>query len=162
MYIQAENWDWSLIRKRCNAEALRILRRPHDAEEAVQEALARAWRSRAACRTPETPLPWCLQITRNEAIRLIGRRQRSGDNVVPLEEGDLIEDIRASRDAPRANLRIDVSRTLKELTPHERLMIALRYAYDCPNAEIAKTLDIPEATARVRLHRLQKRLRSVL
>lgn len=162
MYVQAENWDWSLIRKRCNAEALRILRRPHDAEEAVQEALIRAWRSRHACRTPETPLPWCLQITRNEAIRLIGRRRRAGANLVPLEDGDLAEDPRASRDQPRALLRIDVSRTLKDLTPHERLMIGLRYGYDYSNAEIAETLDIPEATARVRLHRLHKRLHAVL
>jgi RNA polymerase sigma-70 factor (ECF subfamily) len=162
MYVQAENWDWSLIRKRCSVEALRILRRPHDAEEAVQEALARAWRSRHACRTPETPLPWCLQITRNEAIRLIGRRRRAVANVVPLEEDELIEDSRASRDGPRALLRIDVGRTLKELTPHDQMMIALRYGYDCSSAEIAETLDIPEATARVRLHRLHKRLRSAL
>lgn len=162
MYVQAENWDWSLIRRRCSAEALRILRRPHDAEEAVQEALARAWRSRHACRTPETPLPWCLQITRNEAIRLIGRQRRARANMVPLEEGDLAEDTRAARDQPRALLRIDVSRTLKDLTPHERLMIALRYGLDCSNAEIAETLEIPEATARVRLHRLHKRLSSVL
>jgi RNA polymerase sigma-70 factor, ECF subfamily len=162
MYVQAENWDWSLIRKRCNAEALRILRRPHDAEEAVQEALIRAWRSRHACRTPETPLPWCLQITRNEAIRLIGRRRRAGANVVPLEDDDLAEDVRASRDQRRTLLRIDVSRTLKDLTPHERLMIGLRYGYDCSNAEIAETLEIPEATARVRLHRLHKRLQAVL
>lgn len=162
VYAQAENWDWSLIRKRCSAEALRILRRPHDAEEAVQEALARAWRSRHACRTPETPLPWCIQITRNEAIRLIGRRNRTGAQLVPLDEGVQIEDNRAGRDAPRTVLRIDVNRTLKDLTPHERLMIALRYGYDCSNAEIAETLDIPEATARVRLHRLHKRLRAVL
>ena len=162
MYVAAENWDWSFIRKRCSAEALRILRRPHDAEEAVQEALTRAWRSRHACRTPESPLPWCLQITRNESIRLMGRRSRPGANVVPLDDGELIEDTRASRDAPRAVLRIDINRTLKDLTPHERLMIALRYDYDCTNAEIAETLDIPEATARVRLHRLHKRLRSVL
>ena len=162
MVAQAENWDWSLIRHRCNAEALRILRRPHDAEEAVQEALVRAWRSRHACRTPETPLPWCLQITRNEALRLIGRRRRVGADVVPLEEEDLIEDARASRDEPRARLRIDVSRTLKDLAPNERLLIALRYGYDWSNAEIAETLEIPEATARVRLHRLHKRLRAAL
>ena len=162
MVAQAENWDWSLIRHRCNAEALRILRRPHDAEEAVQEALVRAWRSRHACRTPETPLPWCLQITRNEALRLIGRRRRAGADVVPLEEEDSIEDTRASRDEPRARLRIDVTRTLKDLAPHERLLIALRYGYDWSNAEIADTLEIPEATARVRLHRLHKRLRAAL
>jgi RNA polymerase sigma-70 factor (ECF subfamily) len=74
----------------------------------------------------------------------------------------LIEDKRASRDEPRALLRVDVSRTLKDLAPHERLIIALRYGYDWSNAEIAETLDIPEATARVRLHRLHKRLRAAL
>ncbi len=158
----AENWDWSLIRQRCTAEALRILRRPHDAEEAVQEALARAWRSRDACRNPEAPLPWCLQITRNEAIRLIGRRQRAGARVVPLDQEDAIEDADASREPGRTLLRIDLDQTLKELAPRERVMIGLRYAYGCSNAEIAETLDIPEATARVRLHRLHNRLRSEL
>jgi RNA polymerase sigma-70 factor (ECF subfamily) len=74
----------------------------------------------------------------------------------------LIEDTRASRDEPRARLRIDISRTLKDLAPNERLLIALRYGYDWSNAEIADTLEIPEATARVRLHRLHKRLRAAL
>jgi RNA polymerase sigma factor (sigma-70 family) len=92
----------------------------------------------------------------------MGRHTRTAAQLVPLEDGDLIEDKRASREAPRAMLRVDVNRTLKKLTPHERLMIALRYGYDCSNAEIAETLHIPEATARVRLHRIHKRLRSVM
>src|ERR1700733_2756784 len=70
-----ESWNWSQIRERCSVEARRMLRQPQDAEEVVQEALARAWRSRRACRTPETPLPWCLQITRNEALRLMQRQR---------------------------------------------------------------------------------------
>lgn len=161
MRTHTDNWDWSLIRQRCTAEALRILRRPHDAEEAVQEALARAWRSRHACRNPEAPLPWCLQITRNEAIRLIGRRQSAGATI-SFEDEDGLEDPDAAREAPRALLRIDLDQTLKQLAPRERLMIGLRYTYGCSSAEIAETLEIPEATARVRLHRLHKRLRSEL
>ena len=46
-----------------------------DAEEAVQEALVRAWLRRDACRSPEAPLPWLLEITRNEARRVLGRRR---------------------------------------------------------------------------------------
>lgn len=107
-------------------------------------------------------MPWCLQITRNEAIRLMGRRDRIGGQLVALLEEDVIEDGRAAREGARTLLRIDVDRTLDALTPHERFLISLRYRYDWSNAEIARTLDIPEATARVRLHRLHKRLRAVL
>ena len=156
-----EHWDWSLIRTRCRAEALRILRRPHDADDAVQEALARAWRSRHACRNPDAPLPWCLQITRNEAIRLIGRaRPRASDE--PLDEDDPVEDAGARQERLRVLLRVDVGRALENLPPHERQLIALRYLHDCSHSEIAQMLEIPEATARVRLHRVHKRLEPLL
>jgi len=160
MAVAAEHWDWTLIRRRCRAEALRILRRPQDAEDAVQEALARAWRSRHACRNPEAPIPWCLQITRNEAIRLIGRRQpRASDE--PLDE-DYVEDAGAGEERLRVLLRVDVRRALENLPPHERQLIALRYLHDYSHSEIAKLLEIPEATARVRLHRVHRRLESLL
>jgi RNA polymerase sigma-70 factor, ECF subfamily len=156
----ADHWDWSLIRYRCRLEAIRIVRRPHDADEVVQEALARAWRGRRACRTPEAPLPWCLQITRNEAFRLIGsQRARPGD---PLEGSPEIADERALMDRDRVLSRVDVRRALRSLSPADRQMIALRYDHDYSHPQIAAQLDIPEATVRVRLHRAQKRLQPLL
>src|SRR5437660_527962 len=92
-----ELWDWALIRQRCAAEAVRILRRHHDAEEVVQEAMARAWRSRGSCQNPEAPLAWCLQITRNEALRLVGR-QSGRSSPEPLEASDEVADERAVRE----------------------------------------------------------------
>jgi RNA polymerase sigma-70 factor (ECF subfamily) len=161
MATAVEHWDWSLIRTRCRAEALRILRRHHDAEDAVQEALARAWRSRHACRNPEAPLPWCLQITRREAIRLIGRaRPQRADE--PLDQGNQLEDAEARQERLRVMLRVDVRRALENLPPHERQLIALRYLHDYSHSEIAQMLQIPEATARVRLHRAHKRLEPLL
>ena len=161
MPTTSEHWDWSLIRRRCRAEALRILRRPHDAEDAVQEALTRAWRSRHACRNPEAPIPWCLQITRNEAIRLIGRG-RPGATTAPLDAEDPVEDAEAGRDGLRVLARVDVHRALENLPPNERQLIALRYLHDYSHSEIAEMLEIPEATARVRLHRAHKRLETML
>ena len=43
----------------------------------------RAWKGRATCNSPHAPIPWCLQITRNEAFRRMrrmpfGRRARHG------------------------------------------------------------------------------------
>ncbi len=156
-----EHWDWPLIRTRCKAEALRVVRGHHDAEEVVQEALARAWRSRGSCRTPDAPMPWCLQITRNEALRLLGRRRAiaSTDTLEPENE---LEDPRAHREVDRAMLRVDLDRALQTLTPHERLLIVLRYEYDCSHPEIAARLRVPEATARVHLHRARKRLKPML
>jgi RNA polymerase sigma-70 factor (ECF subfamily) len=156
-----DDWDWSLIRHRCRVEAVRILRRDHDAEEVVQEALARAWRGRGSCRTPESPLPWCLQITRNEAFRLIGR-QRARANQEPLEDGPELEDEHALQEPDRAVIRVDIGRALRALTPNERLLITLRYEEGCSHPQIAEKLEIPEATARVRLHRAHKRLKSLL
>jgi RNA polymerase sigma-70 factor, ECF subfamily len=157
----ANHWDWSMIRNRCRVEAVRILRRDYDAEEVVQEALARAWRGRGSCRTPEAPLPWCLQITRNEAFRLIGRQQ-SGAVLEPLDAGTELADDRALREPERTHSRLDVARALRDLTEVERLLILLRYEQGCSHPQIAAALDIPEATARVKLHRAQKRLRSLL
>jgi RNA polymerase sigma-70 factor (ECF subfamily) len=158
--LAAERWDWSLIRKRCTVEAHRILRGRQDAEEVVQEALARAWRSRRSCRTPDSPLPWCLQITRNEALRLLGQRKRGSTD--PLPDDMELEDQHARRDHERAVARIDVNRALRQLSFEERELIALRYSHDYSHPQIAARLKIPEATARVRLHRAQKRLRSLL
>jgi RNA polymerase sigma-70 factor (ECF subfamily) len=155
-----EHWDWSLIRKRCALEALRMLRQHHDAEEVVQEALTRAWRSRSSCRTPDAPLSWCLQITRNEALRLIGHRRVS--RTEPLEPDGDLEDHRAVREGDRALERVDLARALEQLTPHERLLIDLRYWSDRSHPEIAAELAIPAATARVRLHRAQKHLSVLL
>lgn len=154
-------WDWSMLRHRCRAEAIRSLRRDYDAEEVVQEALARAWRGRGTCRTPEAPLPWCLQITRNEAFRLIGR-QRSGAALESLDAGTEVADEVALREPERTHCRLDVARALGGLTEVERLLILLRYEQGCSHPQIAAALDIPEATARVKLHRAHKRLRSLL
>jgi RNA polymerase sigma factor (sigma-70 family) len=155
-----EQWDWSLIRRRCVLEALRILRRREDAEEVVQEALTRAWRSRSSCRTPDAPLAWCLQITRNEALRLIGRRRVALSD--PLDENAELEDERARGEDERTVERVDLARALRELSAHDRHLIDLRYRRDCSHPEIATELAIPEATARVRLHRAHNRLKALL
>jgi RNA polymerase sigma-70 factor (ECF subfamily) len=157
----SDQWDWALIRLRCRLEAVRILRRHHDAEEVVQEALARAWRGRTSCRNPDEPLAWCLQITRNEAFRLISRQRQRGA-VEPLDAGSEVADERGLGEADRTLLRLDVASALQELTDDERLLIRLRYEHGFSHPQIAARFEIPEATARVRLHRAHKRLRSLL
>jgi RNA polymerase sigma-70 factor (ECF subfamily) len=139
-----------------------MLRSKHDVDEVVQEALARAWRHRERCRTPEAPLAWCLQITRNEALRLMTRRRDRPADPWPEEELGQPSDERAAREGELAITRVDVRRVVSDLSARERVLIGLRYDRGWSHPEIAAMLGIPEATARVHLHRLHQRLRPLL
>jgi RNA polymerase sigma-70 factor (ECF subfamily) len=149
-------WDWDGARSRCLREARRLLRDREDAEEAVQEALARAWRRRSSCASPDAPLGWMLQITRNEALRLMERRaRRSAREFVTATDHERVEE------APFEALisAVATDQALAILRPEERILIHLRYQHDLSQAEVARTMDLPEGTVKVRLHRIRKRLK---
>jgi RNA polymerase sigma-70 factor (ECF subfamily) len=48
---------------------------------------------------------------------------------------------------------------LARLRPDERALLHLRYRADLSQAEVARRLDMPVGTVKVRLHRIRKRLR---
>ena len=148
-----------MVRGRCLREARRILRDRDDAEEAVQEALIRAWRNQAKCRTPGTPLPWLVQITRNEAMRLAARRQRRQASEVPDERTELISSL--DGELERMIETVATEQALSLLGPDERTLIQLRYVEDLTQGQVAARLGVPEGTVKVRLHRVRARLRGV-
>ncbi|MEA2333476.1 MAG: hypothetical protein QOH58_3614 [Thermoleophilaceae bacterium] len=155
----APNWDWSGLRSRCLREARRVLPGA-EAEEAVQEALARAWSSRRACRSPGEPLPWLLEITRNEARRLLSRQalrcSRELVDAVP-DEPD-----REDSELAGTTTRVTVEQALGRLPDSDRRVLRLRYAEDLTQVEVARRLGLPEGTVKVRLHRARRRLRTLL
>jgi RNA polymerase sigma factor (sigma-70 family) len=102
-----------------------------------------------------------LQITRNEAFRLISRRSATA-TALPLDAGVELEDERACTAREQMLERVYLGSALERLSSGERLLITLRYEHDCSHPEIAAKLGIPEATARVRLHRAHKRLKSLI
>ncbi|MDQ4049842.1 MAG: sigma-70 family RNA polymerase sigma factor [Actinomycetota bacterium] len=132
-----------------------MLRDPDDAEDAAQEALARAWRKRHTCRTPGTPVPWLLQITRNEAFRLMGRRRDEPD----AETAAYAEEPMVDLGAEDLAARVDVRRAISRLDTEDRVLLHLRYGEDLKQNSIADLLDTPEGTIKVRLYRVRERLR---
>ena len=149
-------WDWVGLRARCFREATRLLPLA-DAEEAVQEALARAWVRRDACRSPDSPLPWLLEITRNEARRQLGRSARTA--TLELFEAAIADDRREDEDA---TVRITVEQALCTLAEGDRRVLGLRYDEDLTQGEVARRLGVAEGTVKVRLHRARRRLRRLL
>jgi RNA polymerase sigma-70 factor (ECF subfamily) len=132
------------------------MRSAQDAEDVTQEAMARAWRQRHRCHTPERPLPWVLQITRNEAYRLMERSRTRGDQCGL----DTVAELPATpeQDGERVHAKLDVRRALDSLSAEDRVLIGLRYEEDLAQPRIAGVLQMPEGTIKVRLHRIRKRL----
>jgi RNA polymerase sigma-70 factor, ECF subfamily len=158
-HAAAGAWDWARLRSRCLREAHRVLPGA-DAEEAVQEALLRAWTRRDACRTPEAPLAWMLEITRNEARRLLGhhaRSQRLAQEVLTARSAAMDDDQLA-----HAATRLTVARALARLEDADRDVLRLRYGLDLTQAEVACRLGIPLGTVKTRLHRARGRMRALL
>lgn len=155
----ARGWDWADLRSCCLSEARRVLP-GGDAEEAVQEALIRAWTRRDACRTPELPLPWMLAITRNEALRLHQRRARRLRRA--HLDAVLADHERGDDPLAGATTRVTVEQALRRLRDADRDLLRLRYADDLTQAEVARRLGVPEGTVKVRLNRARSRLRAVL
>src|SRR4051812_5429899 len=152
-------WDWAGLRTRCVIEASRVLPRM-EAEEAAQEALVRAWMRRDSCRSPGAPLPWLLEITRNEARRLMGRQARRSTHELTAQ-AELEADSEDHHLAETA-LRLSVEQALDTLADGDRDLLRLRYGEDLTQTEVARRLGVPEGTVKVRLHRARRRLRGLL
>jgi RNA polymerase sigma-70 factor (ECF subfamily) len=152
-------WDWRGARARCLREAQRFLRDPLAAEDAVQEALLRAWRQRETCRQPDAPLGWMVQITRNEALRRLGRDRRRADHELIDAEG---HNDRSPWEPDRRIEVLDLRRALADISAEERALLTLRYGADLTQPDIAEMLDVPEGTVKVRLFRARKRIRQAM
>lgn len=153
-------WDWPAARERCLREARRYTRSTSEAEDIVQEALLRAWKTRTKLRNTAYPMPWLLQITRNEALRALSRTGRDRERSVLVaepEEGPVPEEWTET-----AALRLDVTAALRQLGEDDRAIVNLRYTDGLTHSTIADLMNIPVGTCKVRLHRLRKRLRVLL
>jgi RNA polymerase sigma-70 factor (ECF subfamily) len=137
---------------------MRVLRDPEAADEAAQEAMTRAWRQRGSCHSPGAPGPWVAQIARNEALRLWQREQRMRDRSAEVGDepagGEPLED--------QLIRRVSVRQALATLTDDERELVNLRYESDLAHPAIAAYLGVPEGTVKVRLHRIRKRLATLI
>jgi RNA polymerase sigma-70 factor (ECF subfamily) len=118
-----------------------------EAEDAVQEALGRAWRAWPRLRDPGSVGPWLDRIVANVCKTRIRARLR----VRSVAFDDETEVVAA--DPFRATLTRDaVGRALDRLSPEQRVVVVLRYWRDMPLDQIATRLDVPLGTVKSRLH----------
>lgn len=140
--------------------ALRITGDRSEAEDAVQEAFLRAYRSLARF-DPERPFgPWLLKIAANRALTRAGRRRTER----PLDEAAGVADPAPGPESTLAGQE-DLARVreaLTRLSPGERAVLSLHYEEGLPLAGAAEILGITENAAKVRLFRARQSLLALL
>lgn len=147
--------DWLQVRRYCLREARRHAARPSDAEDIAQNATLRAWCARHTLRDQEALWSWLSQITRNEAMRMYERKR-------PECMAELPESVDEESLADRVAASLDLRRALALLPDVDRQLVALHYGRDLTCQIAAARLDLALPTAKVRLHRVRRRLAKAL
>ena len=128
-----------------------ILHNEVDVEDAVQEAICRAFYKMDTIRQPKFFKTWMTRVVINCCYDLL--RQQKG--LVPLEllpvEGR--EDDR--------EISLDVRQTLEALGENDRLILTLYYLNDLPVKQIAQLLSITEGSAKMRLSHGRKKFKEI-
>ena len=128
-----------------------------EAEDAVQEAILRAWRAWPNLRDESRFAAWFEQIVAN-VCRDRGQR-RSRLRALPLDDEMSV----FARDPFRSALdRDEVGRALQALPAEQRAVIILRFWRDLPLEEIANRLALPLGTVKSRLHYGLRTMRGVI
>jgi RNA polymerase sigma-70 factor (ECF subfamily) len=132
-----------------------------DAEDALQEALVKAWRALPRFRSGAPFRPWLLTIVANEARsrrRAAGRR--AGWTLRAAVEAQTAEDA----PSPEATVLVrersrELAGALGALPERDRVVLVLRYVLDLSEREMAAVLDCRPGTVKSRLARALDRLR---
>jgi RNA polymerase sigma-70 factor (ECF subfamily) len=137
-----------------------LLRDPHQAEDAVQDAFLRAFRHFGAFRGGDSRA-WLLRIVRNVCFTTLRRGRATGESTEFDEEVHGVDE----RSGPEADfVRSMASESLRErlnlLPPEFREVIVLRELEELSYKEIAQVAGVPIGTVMSRLSRARDQLLS--
>ena len=140
------------------AIALHVLGDPHDAADAVQEALVSAFRRAATFRGDASVRAWLCRIVINACYDRI--RHERVRPTVPWPERDMP----ARRTDPAVELatRLAVREALTLLPVEQRVAVVLVDVQGYPVAEVAAMLGVPPGTVKSRCARGRARLAVLL
>lgn len=131
--------------------ALGMLRNHADAEDAVSEAVLKAWTHLAQLKNPDSFRAWTMSILTNE-IRKIGSYK---SRVEPCEDMGRCEECREEGHGELWHLIAALPREFRDV-------VILYYYEGFLAKEISHMLKIPEGTVKSRLGRARGKLRTVL
>ena len=124
---------------------------PADREDAIQEAIFKAWKKRYSLREPQYFNTWFIRILINECHNIQRRRKRN----LPLETAYKITG-NSGFEGQELRMR------LASLDEKLRICILLHYIEGFSVREVSRILGISESAVKARLMRGRKRLKVLL
>lgn len=130
--------------------AMNILHHPEDADDAVAEALCKAWERREQLRSPDKMRSLVAKITVNTALSMIQKRKR-----VELVESMDDYPTTAEPGYPHSGIWHEI----ESLAEQDRTLVYLYYIYGFSQKEISAILNIPTGTVKSRLYAARQKLK---
>ncbi len=153
---------------------LRILRQPHDAEDATQQTFVSLIEHLQDFREESSIVTWILKVATNAALKIL--RKKRGHTAAFVSSFATEEQYRdltlpefiapwsktAEEIAEQAEVREELDRALESLEDRYRLVFILRDIEGLSVKETAETLQLSESNVKVRLLRARLALREKL
>jgi RNA polymerase sigma-70 factor, ECF subfamily len=146
--------------ERMKSVAYQLLGNHLDAEDAVQEAFIKAYRSSGSFRGESAFSTWIYRILVN-ACHDLRRKRRSREDALEPDDSE-IELAGHSEASPRDSLRAELSQVLEQVQPLNRSVFILYEVEGFKHREIGEMLGIPEGTSKNLLFRTKRELQEIL
>jgi RNA polymerase sigma-70 factor, ECF subfamily len=157
LYAQTSSLLYTLV--------LRIVGKPADASDLLQEVYLEAWRKASNYDAARgAPMAWLVTLARSRAIDWVRALAARGKNVTAslddMPPSDLVAQNADALDIRTANERQDLVRaSLKTLPPVQQQVIDLAFYEGLTHLEISERLNVPLGTIKTRIRLAMKKLR---
>ena len=137
----------------------RIVSCPEDAEELTQDVFLKAFQQLSSFKAESSFSTWIYRIATNVAISAVRKRKKEGirlDDSAFANLSDTQVDEALEDDSEEQLQRLQ--RAMEQLEADERALVTLYYMEEKTLAEVAFIVGLTEANAKVKLHRIRKKL----
>ncbi len=135
--------------------ALSILKNPHEAEDAMQNAYVRIWQNAGLYQAKGKPMAWVLTVTKN----LCYMRLREQKKTTPLSEEIQLFAVSPEDTAQTAEDKALLAAALAKLHDEERQIVMLHAVSGLKFREIARLLDLLTPTVLSKYRRAMEKMR---
>jgi RNA polymerase sigma-70 factor (ECF subfamily) len=161
--INRFSWFVEKYQEMAFATAMGILDNSHDAEETVQDAFLRAFRSLRSFKGNSKFSTWLCRITINTALS----RLKKNKTVKHYEELELAEEHFGDLEACYNQLNNQdqskyIRSALEKLNPDDRLILTLYYLNEQSIEEISNIIGSSQENVKMRLHRARRKMYGIL
>ncbi len=143
---------------RVYAVCLNMMKNPHDAQDAAQEAFIKAYRSLRSFKGESKVETWLTRIAVNTCLDAL-RSRRETENID--DRLDLASEDTPETELEKSRLRQEVRKALAALPPDMRSVVVLRDVEGYSYEEVAEMLRLNIGTVRSRLSRAREKLKNI-